>query len=132
MSWAVKMKLKDLTDEEFDEDGDLFEQATKFGEAVAARLRILQRALHLHSGGPNPDDLDEHISEFDAFCNDMEEGNRLLNDLFDWADRNRVWMDGFGDMTHTVEVHLGHGWKFYDEGGDGTFPMNIKEGWVKA
>lgn len=68
---------------------------------VAAKIAEKMQALYKHMENQEPDafsmlsDLDGFITELSDFPGDLSDFNQLWNNVYDWADDNRVWIATF-------------------------------------
>lgn len=83
--WKHTIKLKDLLD---DEDVDR-EEAKRLGGEMALRL-LAPEPKRLFG---NDIRLQAVIERFQTDCLSQPDFNDILDDLYDWADNNRVWID---------------------------------------
>jgi hypothetical protein len=79
--WNSTIEIKDLLDHE-----DVSrEQAEKLGKDMATRLSNPKYAADRQ--------LQRVITRFNTDCFSQADFNDILNDMYDWADSRRVWVE---------------------------------------
>lgn len=86
MAWIHTVQLKDLLDVEEDVNR---EEAKRLGGEMA--LRLLSPEMRQKYGHDIV--LQEIIERFQEDCMSQPDFNDILEDLYDWADVNRVWIE---------------------------------------
>ena len=93
--WNATLDVKESWQRLQDEDGLIYEdgELEKFCKEVADKLE------KINVTEDQTEDRDEFVSEFRRMANDppveMDEFNFQWNELYDWADRVRLWIKTF-------------------------------------
>lgn len=94
--WNYQLQVKDLFQPfKESEDGDI--PVKDIAAKIAERMQVLYKHMEKREPSANGmlSELDDFITELKDFPGDLSDFNQLWDNVYDWADENRVWVATF-------------------------------------